>query len=93
MSTTPATAHATSFSSSPKRTRPMSIITHEAAKTSTADEVWAGKITAHDTTTGISTGHVPSRQMRPWAGSLHQVQKRHEGTMHSLSIFDCRPAS
>ena len=71
----------------------MSIITHEAMATSTAEEVCAGKITAHDTATGRRIGNVPSRQMRRCTGEECQVQKRHEGTMRTLSIFDCREAS
>ncbi len=93
MTKTPATAHPMSFTSSPSRTRPMSIITHEAMKTSTAEEVWAGKITKHDSSTGKRIGHVPSRQMRRCSREVRHVQKRHEGTMRILSIFDCRPAS
>ena len=42
----------------------MSIITHEAIATSTAEEVCAGKITRHETTTGMRIGQVPSRQIR-----------------------------
>ncbi len=67
-------------------------MTHEAKNTSIADEKWAGKITAHETTIGMRIGRAPSRQMRRCAGCPH-VQKRHEGRMRSLSIFDCRPAS
>ena len=88
-----ATPHPTSFISSPKRTRPMSIITQEAMATSTADEVCAGKITRHDTATGMRIGHVPSRQIFRCAGDERQVQNRHVGTMRILSIFDCLPAN
>ena len=93
MSTTPAAASPTSFISSRKRTRPMSIMTHEAAKTSTADEVWAGKITRQEAIIGMRMGHVPSRQMRRCSGDERHVQKRSDGTMRMRSIFDWRPAS
>ena len=91
--TMPATPHPTSFISSLKRTRPISIITHEAIATSTAEEVCAGKITRHETTTGMRIGQVPSRQIRRCPGDERHVQNRHEGTMRMRSIFDCRPAS
>ena len=68
-------------------------MTHEAMKTSTAEEVWAGKITAHETTTGIRIGHVPSRQMRRCSRDERHVQNLSDGTMRILSIFDWRPAS
>ena len=93
MKTMPMQASPMSFTSSPSRTRPMSIMTHEAMKTSTAEEVWAGKITAHETTTGIRIGHVPSRQMRRCSRDERHVQNLSDGTMRILSIFDCRPAS
>ena len=93
MRTMPTQASPTSFISSPKRTRPMSIITHEARNTSTADEVWAGKITVHETRTGIRIGHVPSRQMRRCSRDERHVQNLSDGTMRILSIFDWRPAS
>ena len=94
MTTTMAAApHPTSFISSPKRTRPISIITHDARHTSTADEVCAGKITSAETATGIRIGHVPSRQIFRCSGDERQVQNLHVGTMRILSIFDCRPAS
>ena len=93
MSTTPTTAHPTSFISSLKRTRPISIITQEARKTSTADEVCAGKITRHDTRTGIRMGQVPSRQIFRWRAEECQVQNFQVGTIRIRSIFDWRPAS
>ena len=92
-SSTAATPSHTSFISSRKLTRPMSIITHEAMQTSTADEVWAGKMTSAETATGIRMGHVPSRQMRRCSRDERHVQNFHVGTMRILSIFDCRPAS
>ena len=45
------------------RTRPISIITSDERKTSTADEVWAGKMTTQEATTGSRMGRVPSRQI------------------------------
>ena len=93
MRTMPAAAHPTSFISSLKRTRPMSIITHEARKTSTAEEVCAGKITRHETKTGIRMGHVPSRQILRCRGDVRHVQNFQLGTMRMRSIFDWRPAS
>ena len=93
MTTIAATPHPTSLTSSPKRTRPMSIITHEARHTSTADEVCAGKITIAETTTGSRMGRVPSRQIFRCTGDERHVQNFHVGTMRILSIFDCRPAS
>ena len=71
----------------------MSIMTHEARKTSTADEVCAGKITRHDTKTGIRMGHVPSCQILRCRADERQVQNFQLGTMRMRSIFDWRPAS
>ena len=85
-SSTAATPSHTSFISSQKLTRPMSIITHEAMQTSTADEVWAGKMTSAETATGIRMGHVPSRQMRRCSRERRQVQNLSEGTIRILSM-------
>ena len=66
----------------------MSIMTHEAMKPSPAEEVWAGKITAHETTTGIRIGHVPSRQMRRCSRDERHVQNMSDGPMRNMSNFD-----
>ena len=91
-SITAAKARPRSFTSSLIRTRPISIITHEAKKTSTADEVWAGKITTQESRTGARMGHVPSRQILRWSGRFHRSGLS-EGMIRSLSITLCRPAS
>ena len=71
----------------------MSIMTHVARKSRAAEEVCAGKITAHATNTGAKMGQVPSFKMRCCSRDERHVQKRHVGTMRMRSIFDCRPAS
>ena len=73
MTTTMAAApHPTSFISSPKRTRPISIITHDARHTSTADEVCAGKITRAETVTMINRvlERVPAKELRLLSRSI-----------------------
>ena len=74
------------------RTRPMSIITHEAKKTSTAEEVWAGKITTQESSTGKRIGQVPSRQILRCAGRL-QRKGLSEGMILRRSILLWRPAN
>ena len=81
-----AQASPTSRTSSLTRTRPMSIITSEVRKTSIADDVCAGKITAHDSTTGSRMGLVPSRQILRCAGRPHR-KGLSDGTIRMRSIL------